>query len=181
MSRVDSPLPVHGADHPALQETRRGLVGRQALPFGCGAGDLLQPPDRVVLVDGQGDEQDADEIARLCCARRCADRCGHRDFQVERAVEFSAACEERAGSACDRAQQHVVDGRVMCVCGLPGLFEVGTHEHDAVLPADRPVERRARSPALASELQGLAEQRPDRNEGPRRVSDLVHASADAGD
>jgi hypothetical protein len=32
----------------------------------------------------------------------------------------------------------------MCVCDLPGLFEVGTHEQDTVLPADRPVERSAR-------------------------------------
>ena len=35
------------------------------LPFGCRAGYLLQPPDRVFLAYGNGDQQDADEIPRL--------------------------------------------------------------------------------------------------------------------
>ena len=35
------------------------------------------------IADGHGDEQDADQIPRLCCARRGADRCGHRDLQHE--------------------------------------------------------------------------------------------------
>jgi hypothetical protein len=56
---------VSSPNHPGLQDARRGLVGRQALAFGCRAGYLLQPPDQVFLADRQGDEQDADEIARL--------------------------------------------------------------------------------------------------------------------
>jgi hypothetical protein len=69
----------------------------------------------------------------------------------------------------------------MGVCDLPGLVEVGAHEQDTVLPADRPVERGARSPALASELLGLTEERPGWGEGPPGVLDLAHAPADAGD
>ena len=69
----------------------------------------------------------------------------------------------------------------MGVCDLLGLVEAGAHEQDPVLPADRPVERRARRPALPAELPGLAEQRPSRGEGPPRMRDLAHAPADAGD
>jgi hypothetical protein len=42
--QVDPPLAVHGVNHPALQETRRGLVGRETFPFCCRAGYL--PPSR---------------------------------------------------------------------------------------------------------------------------------------
>jgi hypothetical protein len=45
-------------------------------------------------------------------------------------VKLSAAGEEGAGSAGDRAQHRVFDGRVMGVCDLLGLFEVRTHDQD---------------------------------------------------
>jgi hypothetical protein len=38
------------------------------------------------------------------------------------------------------------------MCDLLGLFEIGTHEQDAVLPADRSIERSTWSPALVSQL-----------------------------
>jgi hypothetical protein len=60
--QVDPPLAVHGVNHPARRETRRGLVGRETFPFCCLAGYLLQPPGGVFLVHGHRDEQDADEI-----------------------------------------------------------------------------------------------------------------------
>jgi hypothetical protein len=69
----------------------------------------------------------------------------------------------------------------MCVRDLLGSFQVGAHELDAVLPADRPVERSARCPAFASELKSLPEQRPAWGEGSLRVLDLVHAPPNASD
>jgi hypothetical protein len=95
-------------------------------------------------------------------------------------VKLSAAGEKRAGTAGDRAQHQVVDGRVMGVCDLLGLFEIGTHDQDTVLLADRSIERSARSPALVSQLYRLADKRASWGEGVPRVR-FVHTSAQGGD
>jgi hypothetical protein len=86
--QIDRPLTIHTANHPALQEARSRLVGRQTLPFGGCAGDLLEPPDRIFLVHGQRHQQDADLISHLRGARRRANRRGNRDLEHEVGVKL---------------------------------------------------------------------------------------------